>query len=253
MNFAGKKAFVTGAGGGMGFQVAHDLVAAGCMVTAVDIKPDPGGFPGGPGRIAYLQGDLRDVGFINRAVDRAASDGLDFVVNAAGVAMMKRDGSIVDIDLDVWDQTMQVNLLGPVHIVRRAVPHMLRGKGGVFVHVASVAGARAMDNVMEHGPLDAYQVSKAALISLSRGIALTYGRKGIRSNTVCPGAVWTPMTAAIYEDPARVEAMKQRTPLPQIGTAQNIADACLFLLSDRASFITGTDLMVDGGLMTKLV
>jgi NAD(P)-dependent dehydrogenase (short-subunit alcohol dehydrogenase family) len=110
-----------------------------------------------------------------------------------------------------------------------------------------------MDNVMEHGPLDAYQVSKAALISLSRGIALTYGRKGIRSNTVCPGAVWTPMTAAIYEDPARVEAMKQRTPLPQIGTAQNIADACLFLLSDRASFITGTDLMVDGGLMTKLV
>jgi NAD(P)-dependent dehydrogenase (short-subunit alcohol dehydrogenase family) len=253
MDFAGRKAFVTGAGGGIGFQIAHDLVAAGCSVTALDIKPDPGGFPAGPGRIDYIEGDLREPGTIGRAVDRAAVDGLDFVVNAAGVAMLKDDGSIVDIPLEVWERTMQVNLLAPVHIARRAVPHMLRGKGGVFVHIASVAGARAMDNVLEAGPLDAYQISKAALISLSRGLALTYGRQGIRSNTICPGSVWTPMTASIYEQPERVAAMKRRTPLPQIGTPQNIADACLFLLSDRASFITGTDLVVDGGLMAKLV
>jgi NAD(P)-dependent dehydrogenase (short-subunit alcohol dehydrogenase family) len=253
MDLKGKKAFVTGAGGGMGFQIAHDLVASGCDVTALDIKPEPGGFPDGPGHLVYIVGDQCDRETIDRAVDRAAADGLDFVVNAAGVAMLKRDGSIVDIELDVWEKTMQVNLLGPVHIARRAVPYMLRGKGGVFVHIASVAGARAMDNVMDDGPLDAYQISKAALISLSRGLALTYGRRGIRSNTVCPGAVWTPMTDAIYQDPARVTAMKKRTPLPQIGTPQNIADACLFLLSDRANFITGTDLVVDGGLMTKLV
>jgi 2-keto-3-deoxy-L-fuconate dehydrogenase len=123
----------------------------------------------------------------------------------------------------------------------------------VFVHIASVAGARAMDNVLDDGPLDAYQVSKAALISLSKSIALTYGRRGIRSNTICPGAVWTPMTDHIYQDPARIKAMESRTPIPQVGTPQNIADACLFLLSDKASFVTGTDLMVDGGLMAKLV
>jgi len=253
MEFSGKRAFVTGAGGGMGFQIAHDLIAAGCAVTAFDLKPDPGGFPGGAGRLSYIQGDLCEREAIDRAVDRAAEDGLDFVVNAAGVALLKQDGSIVDIELDAWERTMQVNLLAAVHIARRAVPHMLRGKGGAFVHIASVAGARSMDNVLEHGPLDAYQISKAALISLSRGLALTYGKKGIRSNTVCPGAVWTPMTAAIYADPARVTAMEQRTPLPMVGTPQHIADACLFLLSDRAAFITGTDLMVDGGLMAKLV
>ncbi|MEX1108640.1 MAG: SDR family oxidoreductase [Dongiaceae bacterium] len=253
MEFSEKRAFVTGAGGGMGFQIAHDLVAAGCAVTAFDIKPDPGGFPDGPGRIAYVEGDLCDREAIDRAVDGAAANGLDFVVNAAGVALLKQDGSIVDIELDAWERTMQVNLLAAVHIARRAVPYMLRGKGGAFVHIASVAGARSMDNVLEHGPLDAYQISKAALISLSRGLALTYGKKGIRSNTICPGAVWTPMTAAIYADPARVAAMELRTPLPMIGTPQHIADACLFLLSDRAAFITGTDLMVDGGLMAKLV
>jgi NAD(P)-dependent dehydrogenase (short-subunit alcohol dehydrogenase family) len=253
MDLSGRRAFVTGAGGGIGFQIAHDLVAAGCSVTALDIKPDPGDFPSGPGEISYIQGDLCEHETIDRSVDRAATDGLDYVVNAAGVAMLNEDGSIVDIELDVWERTMQINLLAPVHIARRAVPHMLRGKGGAFVHIASVAGARSMDNVLEHGPLDSYQVSKAALISLSRGLALTYGRQGIRSNTICPGAVWTPMTAAIYRDPERIKAMEQRTPLPMVGSPQHIADACLFLLSERAAFITGTDLMVDGGLMAKLV
>jgi NAD(P)-dependent dehydrogenase (short-subunit alcohol dehydrogenase family) len=253
MTLEGRKAFVTGAGGGIGHRIAHDLVLAGCVVTAFDIKPDPGGFPDGPGAITYRQGDLCDRRSIEEAVDAAATDGLDYVVNAAGVALLGNDGSVVDIDLDIWERTMQVNLMGPVHVARRAVPHMLRGNAGAFVHIASVAGARSMDNVLDDGPLDAYQVSKAALISLSRSLALTYGRRGIRSNTICPGAVWTPMTEAIYQDPERVTAMQRRTPLPQIGTPQNIADACLFLLSDKASFVTGTDLFVDGGLMAKLV
>jgi NAD(P)-dependent dehydrogenase (short-subunit alcohol dehydrogenase family) len=253
MSIAGKRAFVTGAAGGIGRGIACHLVAAGCRVTALDVKEDPGDFPAGPGRIDYIRGDLKDRTVIDRAVDRAAEGGLDFVVNVAGIALMDRDGSVVDMPIEVWEETMQVNLMAPVHIVRRAVPHMLKGGGGAFVHIASVAGARSMDNVLEHGPLDAYQVSKAALISLSRGIALTYGRQGIRSNTICPGSVWTPMTDGIYQDPARVEAMSRRTPLPRIGTPEDIADACLFLLSPRASFITGTDLMVDGGLMAKLV
>lgn len=253
MGLQGRNAFVTGAGGGMGFRIACDLVAAGCSVVAVDIKPDPGGFPDGPGRIAYLEGDLTEPATIADAVDRAARDGLDYVVNVAGI-FADGDGSVVDMDLAVWERTMQINLMAPVHVVRCAVPHMLqRDEGGVFVHIASVAGARAMDNVLEGGPLDAYQVSKAALISLSRGLALTYGRQGIRSNTVCPGAVRTPMTEGIYQDPARVEAMASRTPIPRVGRPEDIANACLFLLSDEASFITGTDLVVDGGLMAKLV
>ena len=105
---------------------------------------------------------------------------------------------------------------------------------------------------MEGGPLDAYQVSKAGVISLSKSLAITYGPKGIRSNTICPGSVRTPMTESIYQDPARVSAMEARTPVQRIGTPEDVSSATLFLLSDQASFITGTDLVVDGGLMAKL-
>ncbi len=252
-DFTSRRAFVTGAGGGIGHQIACELADAGCTVTGFDIQAKPEPFPPAQGEVRYVHGDVCDAGAVAHAVAEAARDGLDFVVNGAGVAFMTRDGSVVDVDMDVWERTLQVNLQGPVNVVRSAVPHMLRAaKGGAFVHIASVAGARSMDNVLNAGPLDAYQVSKAALISLSNGLALTYGRDGIRSNTICPGAIRTPMTDAIYEDPDRISAMENRTPLPRLGRPQDIAAACLFLLSNNASFITGIDMMVDGGLTAKL-
>lgn len=256
-DFAGRGAFVTGAGGGIGQRIAGDLVRAGCTVTAFDLKPSPDGFPEGPGALTYLRGDVTDAGAVEAAFERAAFERLDFVVNAAGVALWhggpdQCDGPVAEIDMGVWDRTVQINLLGAVHVVRAAVPHLLRWGGGALVHIASVAGARSMENAMEGGPLDAYQVSKAGIISLSKSLAITYGPQGIRSNTVCPGSVRTPMTEAIYRDPARVSAMAERTPVKRIGTPEDVSSAALFLLSDQASFITGTDLIVDGGLMAKL-
>jgi NAD(P)-dependent dehydrogenase (short-subunit alcohol dehydrogenase family) len=101
--------------------------------------------------------------------------------------------------------------------------------------------------------MDAYQVSKAALISLSRGLAMALAGDGIRSNTVCPGAIETPMLAGIYAaDPARRERMRARVPLRRIGRPRDVADACLYLLSDEASYVTGTDLVVDGGWLGVL-
>ena len=251
-DFRGRRAFVTGAGGGIGHAIACDLVRAGCEVVALDIKPDPADFPDGPGAITYLTGDLLDPVGLERLLSERLPDALDYVVNAAGVAMMDKDGSVVDVDLDVWERTLAINLTGAVHVVRLAVPRLIRRGGGALVHIASVAGARSMDNVLEHGPLDAYQVSKAALISLSRGLALTYGRQGIRSNTICPGAIRTPMTDAIYADESRIAAMAARTPADRVGRPEDVARSCLFLLSDDAGFVTGVDLPVDGGLMAKL-
>jgi NAD(P)-dependent dehydrogenase (short-subunit alcohol dehydrogenase family) len=96
--------------------------------------------------------------------------------------------------------------------------------------------------------MDAYQVSKAGLISLSRAIALQYGPARIRSNTICPGAILTPMIQPLYDaDPDRAERMARRTPLRRLGTPADISSACRFLLSDDASFVTGIDLVVDGG------
>jgi NAD(P)-dependent dehydrogenase (short-subunit alcohol dehydrogenase family) len=101
--------------------------------------------------------------------------------------------------------------------------------------------------------MDAYQVAKAGLISMSRGIALTYGPVNVRSNTICPGAILTPMIEPLYAaDPARRHRMERRTPLRRLGTPADVSAACLFLLSDAASFITGVDLIVDGGWMLAL-
>lgn len=251
-DFSGTHAYVTGAGGGIGHEIASQLVRAGCTVTAFDLKADPGDFPAGPGSIRYVQGDILDEAALAASFAGLEKTGLDFIVNAAGVILWEREGSVVDVDMNVWEKTMGINLMGALRVCRLGVPLML-GKGkGAIVHIASVVGIRSADNAMEDGPADCYQVSKAALISMSRGLALAHGRNGIRSNTICPGAVWTPMTDGIYQNPARITKMENRTPSHTIGRPADIAQACMYLLSDDASFVTGTDLVVDGGLTAKL-
>jgi NAD(P)-dependent dehydrogenase (short-subunit alcohol dehydrogenase family) len=134
------------------------------------------------------------------------------------------------------------------HLTVAAIPLLRNGTGRSIVNVASTAGIRGMDS-----PLDAYQVSKAAVVSLSRSLALQLGPDGIRVNTVCPGAILTPMIEPLYEEnPARRTNMEERTPLRRLGLPDDIANAILFLLSEQASFITATDLVVDGGWTSQI-
>ena len=255
--FAGKACVMTGAGGGMGLAIACMLRAEGCAVTAIDPKPEPPEFAsaeGAPGR--YVQGDATDEALVARTVAEAfdASGRLDYLVNAAGVGWYDRDGSIAEMEMAIWHRVMEINLTASALMARHAVPFLRRtGAGGAMVHIASVVGLRNMENILENGPIDAYQASKAGLSALSRSLSMQLGPDGIRSNTICPGAVLTPMTAPTYEaDPSRADAMIARTPLGRLGLPEDIAHACLFLLSDEASFITGIDLVVDGGIMAKL-
>ncbi len=243
MSFEGKTAVVTGAGGGMGLNAARDLLAAGANVTLIDLKAQPEGLDDGPGRAFYLQGDVGDDGFVGQAMEQtfARTGRLDYLVNAAGVLWFGRDTSMVETELEVWDEVLRINLRSMVHTTRHAVPLMKRG-GGAMVHVASIQALRG-----DGKPQDAYQASKAAIIALSKSLAVQFAADGIRSNTLLPGGTASPMQARWERDPAMKTAAAGAVPLGRVGTTQDMADAILFLLSDKASFITGTELIVDGG------
>ena len=239
-----RTALVTGAGGGIGLATAVRLAADGVHVLATDIKPRPDGLPA---EICYVAFDLNG-GDSTSLLAHLDGDSLDYLVNAAGVALFDRDGSVFDTDESVWDLTLGVNLHGLRHLCVAAVPLLRRGAGRAIVNVASTAGLRGMDS-----PLDAYQVSKAAVVSLTRSLALQLGPEGIRVNTVCPGAILTPMIEPLYvADAARRTDMENRTPLRRLGAPEDIANAISFLLSDQASFITATDLVVDGGWTAQI-
>jgi len=246
MSFAGKAALVTGAGGGMGLNIARDLLAGGCNVTLLDLKDEPTDLDAGPeaGRAHYLQGDVADDADVARACAETFErfGRLDYLVNAAGVLWFGRDVSLAETDLDLWDRVLQINLKSMVHSVRHAVPLMRRGGGGAMVHIASIQALRGDDKAQ-----DAYEASKAAMISLSKSVAIQFARDNIRSNAVLPGGTYSPMQERWDRDPAMKQAAAESVPLGRVGTTQDMANAVLFLLSDEASFVTGTELIVDGG------
>lgn len=244
MDFAGRAAVVTGAAGGMGRRIAHDLLAAGADVMMIDLKDAAVPDAAGPGRRRTAIGSVADWSFVSAAVARAheAFGRLDYLVNAAGVLWFDRDRSVVDIDLDVWDEVMAINLKGAAHTVRAAVP-LMRSRGGAMVHVSTIQALRG-----DARPQDAYQASKAGLIALSKSIAIQYAGDRIRSNCVLPGPTASPMQARWQADPDLEAATARAIPLGRVGTVEDMSDACLFLLSDRAGFITGTELVVDGGV-----
>jgi NAD(P)-dependent dehydrogenase (short-subunit alcohol dehydrogenase family) len=240
--FGDKVAVVTGAGGGMGLQIARDLLAAGARVTGLDVKDRPGELEGA----AYAQGDVSDERFVAGAIGATFAEGgrLDYLVNAAGVLWFGRDRSLLDIDLDVWNRVIAINLTGCMLTARHAIPLMQRTGGGALVHFSSTQCLRGDDK-----PQDAYQVAKAGILALSKSIAIQFAPAKIRSNVILPSATESPMQARWQQDPELRRRTAAGMPLGRVGTTRDMANACLFLLSDRASFITGTELLVDGGRM----
>lgn len=248
MGFDGKTAVVTGAAGGMGLAITQGLLEAGASVTALDIKPRPLALDEAGAALKYLEGDLTDDAFVADAMQAAfeLNGSLDYLVNAAAVLWFDRDVSMVEIDLDVWDKVLEIDLKTMVHTTRHAVPLMKRSQGGAMVHIASTQALRG-----DHKPQDAYQASKAAIISLSKSLAIQFAADSIRSNSVVPGPCHSPMQARWDENPQIKQATAEAIPLGRVGDPQDIANAVLFLLSDKASYITGTELVVDGGLTAR--
>lgn len=242
-DFKGQVGLIAGAGGGMGLAIANGLIKAGADVTLIDVKPKPDGIASGPGRHLYVQGDLTDEALVKRAVNDTVArfGGLDLLANTVGVIWFGRDTSALDIDLAVWDQVMAINLKSMVITARHAVPQMKKRGKGAMIHISSIQSLRGDTKVQE-----AYGASKGAIRSLSKSLAIQFAADRIRSNCVLPGAIHTPMQARL-DDPTLKAKFVEAIPIGRVGTAEDIANLSLFLLSDAAGFITGAEFVIDGG------
>lgn len=248
-DFSGRHAVVTGAGGGMGEAIALALLNAGAHVTAIDLKPQPESLAAFSGRVSFQQGDLADAAFVESVFADAGNrhGSIDYLANVAGVLWFDRDKSVLDMDMGVWDQVFAINLRAVALTSRAAVPFMRKtGRGGAMVHFSTIQWYRG-----DPKPQDAYQASKAGVCALSKSLAMQLAAEKIRSNAICPGMTLTPLQAR-WDNDEVLDAVASYAPLGRIGKPQDMANAALFLLSDAASYITGIELAVDGGLLMRM-
>ncbi len=251
MRLEGKVALITGGGSGMG-KVASELFASvGAKVLLTDVNDEAGEATAGAiGDAAhYVHADVSKEAdaraMIDAAVDRFGR--LDVLYNNAGV-MLPEDGSVDSTDERIWDLTLAVNVKGVAFGCKYGIPAMLRTGGGSIINVASfVAWLGAATSQT------AYTASKGAVLAMTREIAVEYARKGIRCNALCPGPIETPLLLALLSDEEKKRRRFVHIPMGRLGHAEEVAKAALFLASDDASYITGSSLIVDGGITAAYV
>jgi NAD(P)-dependent dehydrogenase (short-subunit alcohol dehydrogenase family) len=242
----GKRAIVTGASSGIGRATAELFIRAGAVVALVGRRQDALAEIAArskSGNAFVIQADLATEHQSEACVARATEmmGGLDALINAAGIL---KGGRIEDTTLELWDEMMNINLRSMFHLMKLAVPHLEKTKGNI-VNVSSVTGPRSFPGVL------AYCVSKAGVDQLTRCAALELAAKGIRVNAVNPGVVVTGLhrSGGMNDEAyaAFLEHSKTTHPLGRVGKAEEVADLICFLASDRAGWITGATVSIDGG------
>lgn len=262
LGLAGRRALVTGAGRGIGRAVVETLVTEGATVLATELDPDCcAELDAVPGvRAARLDMSAAEAGDRAVALAQEALGGLDVLVNNVGAAPLRQ--GFAGVDDDAWRRTLDLNLMSVVRTVRAAIPLLSGSDAAAVVNVASTSGRHPEPMLVD------YAASKAAVLSLTGALATELGPAGIRVNAVSPGPTRTPL----WDRPGGfVDAIAERYRLPReeavthhvrdvrkvaLGrpaTAQQVADAIVYLVSARASHVTGTVLAVHGGMATHLM
>jgi NAD(P)-dependent dehydrogenase (short-subunit alcohol dehydrogenase family) len=250
----GKVAIVTGGGSGIGKVTAELFAAEGARVVVADVRTDQAAsvaeaITEDGGVATAVAVDVTDEDQVASMVDHAVDThgGLHVLVNNAGI-FPDDDGGVLDTPLSTWQLVMEVNLKGVWLGCRAAVPAMLSSGGGSIVNVASFVALVGAATAQV-----AYTASKGGVLSFTRELAVEYARQGIRANSLCPGPIETPLLADLLADPARRQRRLTHIPIGRFGRPDEIAKAALFLASDDASFVTGSSMVVDGGITAAYV
>jgi NAD(P)-dependent dehydrogenase (short-subunit alcohol dehydrogenase family) len=256
----GKIALITGAGRGQGLAAAKRFAAEGAHVAVNDldaatVQAAVESIRAAGGEALATVGDVSNAADVQRVLAEVTGQwgGLDILYNNAGIgySATKRFGvamsDIVSCTEEDWRRILDINLGGVFLFCKYGIPLLIRRGGGVIINTASIAALRGAADA------HAYTATKGGVVALTRAIAVTYGGKGIRANTICPGVIDTEMIhdQLIARDDIR-KILVHNTPLRRAGTAEDIADVAVFLASDASRFITGEEIIVDGGISQRV-
>ncbi len=255
----GKVAIVTGGASGIGAETARLFAQHGAKVLLTDTNATSGesvakDISQAGGTAAFVAHDVRDEAAWDRVVAQADESygKLDILCNIAGISgrnpnlkvsvNVSEGPRLADQTLEQWNRVMEINATGVFLGTKAAIPAMQRARGGSIINISSICG------IVGSHAIAAYHASKGAVRIFSKAAAIQYGPDRIRVNSVHPGFVDTPMTKLGHSDPEVARIRIAATPLGRFGTPADIAAGCLYLASDEASWVTGSELVIDGGM-----
>ncbi len=243
----GKTALITGAASGLGRVAAELFAREGAAVVVADIADGTdtvAAIVSSGGRASFTSLDVTEDDSVSAAVQHTVEThgGLHVLYNNAGVSPADDDDPTVTSDA-TWARVLDVNVTGIARCCRWGIPAMLASGGGSIVNVASFVAHMGAAT-----PQIAYTASKGAVVAMTREIAVTYARQGIRANALCPGPVLTPLLMTFLDDDAKRQRRLIHIPMGRFGEAIEMAYGALFLASDESSFMTGQSLLIDGGI-----
>jgi NAD(P)-dependent dehydrogenase (short-subunit alcohol dehydrogenase family) len=248
----GRVALITGAGMGMGREAALLFAEQGAGVMVADINRAAADetvnlVRKAGGEAVAVIGDVAIEADVKRMVDEGVHtlQALHILYNNAGVLWKDRDRSVLETDEVSWERVMAINLKSVFWVTKYGIPHLQRAGGGSIILVGSVSALAGFSRAQ-----DAYTAAKGALISLNKSLAIQFARDNIRSNIIHPGIVDTPLQAPYLTEALRKE-FEAGIPLGRIAQPREIAQVALFLASDESSYMTGAELVVDGGFMAQ--